>query len=67
MCLTYKNLAHISLDGTERFPLLILLQKGVDQGVKNNDRYQCEHWSLSKDKTGGKVEVGMSGMQPDTR
>ena len=35
ICLTYKNLLHISFDGTGRFPSLYYYEKGVDWGVKN--------------------------------
>ena len=44
----------------EVFPFLHYYEKG-------NEKQKGHDWSLSKDKTGGKVGVGMSGIQPDTR
>ena len=60
ICLTYKNLAHISIHGTGRFPLLILLQKEADQGMKD-ERAMTGHFQKTRP-----VGIRMSGMHPDT-
>ena len=64
ICLTYKKLTHISVDGTSKVPPFYTT---IKRGRLGYEKWKGHDWSLSKDKTSEKVGVGMSGMQPDTR
>ena len=61
ICLTFNNLVHIIVDGTRRFPLLIVMQwDGSGMEMKGQ-------WLVSFKRQGWwESWVWMSGMLPDT-
>ena len=63
ICLTYKKKTGADLFRWYQVSPFYTIMKS---GRLGHEKSNGHDWSLSKDRTGGKVGVGISGMQPDT-